>query len=82
MIELIAEIHEVYKLLQERKRQPSGAYDNSGRWYSDRPDLINVRSPSRTYPLSELAACRTKKYVKRVVEKYNCKTKQDILDNV
>jgi hypothetical protein len=67
-------IREVYQELKDRVINPSGTFDKAGRWYSDNPDLIAVRSQSRAYPYSEMAACRTLKYVVAVAEKFNCKS--------
>lgn len=76
------EIDIVYKMLKERVIHPSGTFDKAGRFYSANPDLINVRSPSRAWPNSHMLACRTKKYVKKVCEKYKCKTLEDLISNV
>jgi hypothetical protein len=67
-------IKKVYTELKEREIHPSGSFDQQGRWYAKNQDLISVRSPSREYPFSEMTACRTLKYVKRVAEKYNAKS--------
>ena len=75
-------IKEVYILLRDREINPTGSFDSSGRWYAYNSDLISVRSPSRAYPLSQLKACRTKKYVKAVAKHFNCQTKQELLNKV
>lgn len=71
-------INEIYQELKERMIHPTGTFDKGGRWYAENSDLINVRSPSRSYPYSEMTACRTKKYVKAVFEKISCKKVEDL----
>ena len=73
------EIKEVYKMLKDRAIHPSGGFDKAGRWYAEHADLIDVRSPSRSYPYSQMAACRTLKYVKAVAAHFDCKNKEDLL---
>ena len=75
-------INTVYQDLKDRKIHPSGKWDNGGRFYAKHADLISVRSPSRAYPLSEMAACRTKKYVAKVAGKFGCDTIETLLANV
>jgi hypothetical protein len=62
----------VYNELQERKIHPAGTFDKGGRFYLNNSDLVNVRTPSRTWPYSQMVAGRTKKYVRKVAEKYGC----------
>ena len=64
----------VYTMLKEREIHPSGTFDKAGRFYAEHDDLISVRTPSRAYPYSHMTACRTRKYVKKVCEKFECKT--------
>lgn len=71
-------IDQIYTELQSRAIHPSGKFDNAGRWYAENSDLISVRSPSRTWPYSQMVACRTKKYVKRVAEKFSCQTVEQL----
>ena len=75
-------IKEVAMMLKNREIHPSGRFDNGGRFYAANADLINVRTPSRAYPYSQMQACRTLKYVKAVVEHFNCETKEDVLKHV
>jgi len=75
-------IKNVYQQLKDRKIDPSGSFDNGGRWYAEHKDLINVRTPSRRWPYSELTACRTLKYVKAVAEKFGCDTEEELLKRV
>tara|TARA_R110000851_G_scaffold58783_2_gene136294 strand:+ start:419 stop:670 length:252 start_codon:yes stop_codon:yes gene_type:complete len=75
-------INTVYQELKDRKIHPSGKWDNGGRFYAKHGDLISVRSPSRAYPLSEMSACRTKKYVAKVAGKFGCDTIETLLANV
>lgn len=75
-------INEIYQLLKIRKINPSGTFDNAGRFYAANSDLINVRTPSRAWPYSQMVACRTKKYVKKVCEKFNCQTVEELRANV
>jgi len=65
-------------MLKDRQINPSGSFDSAGRWYADNSDLIDVRSPSRAWPYSQMLACRTKKYVSKVAAKYNATTVDQI----
>ena len=75
-------IKAVFGMLKNRDINPTGTFDDAGRWYAENDDLIDVRSPSRSYPYPEMVACRTKKYVTAVAEKFGCKTKKTILQHV
>jgi hypothetical protein len=75
-------INQIYQELKERMIHPSGKFDNGGRWYAENADLISCRTPSRAWPYSEMQACRTKKYVTKVAEKYNCKTTEELRASV
>ena len=78
-------IQTVYEMLKNRSIHPSGHFESSiptRRWHATHADLINVREPSRAYPWSEMSACRSKKYVKAVQEKYNCQTVEELRDTV
>ncbi len=63
-------VNKVYQLLKNRQINPSGNFDSAGRFYAKNADLISVRSPSRNYRYSQMTACRTKKYVQKVAEKF------------
>jgi hypothetical protein len=67
-------INEVYLQLKNREIHPSGTFDSAGRFHAANSDLISVRAPSRAWPFSHMVACRTKKYVKAVCEKFSCFT--------
>jgi len=69
---------EVYEKLRDRDINPSGRFDSGGRWYADNDQLISSRSPSRAWPYSQMTACRTLKYVKKVALYYNCKSAADL----
>lgn len=71
-------IQAVYEMLQNREIHPTGTFDGKGRFYATHDDLINVRAPSRSWPFSHMQACRTKKYVKAVYEKFDCKTIEEL----
>lgn len=73
------EINDVYEMLQARKLHPSGTFDNAGRFYLDDSDLVDVRSPSRSYPYSQMVAGRTKKFVKALVGKYRPQSKAELI---
>ena len=75
-------IDTVYKMLKNREINPSGQFDKGGRFYATNDDLIDVRTPSRAFPYSEMQACRTKKYVKSVCAKYSCTTLAELIDKV
>lgn len=69
----------VYNMLKNREIHPSGTFDKAGRWYADNSDLINVREPSRAWPYSQMAACRTKKYVSKIYDKYHPKDVKELV---
>jgi len=71
-------VEEIYQALKNREINPSGTFDKGGRFYAENSDCINVREPSRRWPYSEMVACRTKKYVKKVAEKFHCETKEQL----
>lgn len=71
-------INQIYHELKERMIHPTGKFDSGGRWFAENSELINVRSPSRAYPWSEMTACRSKKYVKACFEKFKCKKVEDL----
>jgi hypothetical protein len=73
------EIKEVFLLLRTRELNPKGKFDKAGRFYLDHADLVDVRDPSRAFPYSQLVAGRTLKYVKKVVEKFNPQSKDELL---
>ena len=75
-------IDTVYKMLKNREINPSGHFDKGGRFYATNDDLIDVRTPSRAFPYSEMQACRTKKYVKLVCDKYSCTTLAELIAKV
>lgn len=75
-------INEVYQMLKDRIINPQGTFDSSGRFYLSNNDLINVRTPSRAYPYSEMNAGRTKKYVAKVCDKYGCTTVRQLMNRV
>jgi len=74
-------IEAVYKKLKNREINPAGSFDSAGRFYALNEDLINVRAPSRAFPYSQMTACRTKKYVTKVAEKFN-PISQEELENL
>jgi hypothetical protein len=75
-------IKKVYDMLKNREIHPSGEFDKGGRWYAKNSDLINVRSPSRAWPYSQMLACRTLKYVKKVYDKYKPKNLKELISLV
>jgi hypothetical protein len=58
---------ELYIARRDRHAHPDGHTDNGGRWYpSDTEDCgvtNTIRSPSRAWPWSYMAACRTAAHV-------------------
>ena len=72
----------VYKMLQNREVHPSGTFDGARRFYAKNSELINVREPSRRWPNSHMSACRTKKYVRRVSDKFDCTTVKQLLQHI
>lgn len=60
----------VYNEAKERKIHPSGTFDKAKRWYPDdafKPFVDEVRSPTRGYPFSLMAHCRTRKFIKKLM---------------
>ena len=72
------DIKKVYRDLQNRDAHPLGRFDNAGRWFSDYSDMISVRYPSRRYPYSQMAACRTLKFLNALVERFDCKSIEEL----
>lgn len=72
------EIKKIYQELKARDIHPSGYFDNAGRWYAEHEELISVRAPSRSFPYSQMSACRTLKYVKAVCAEFDCKTEDEL----
>jgi len=72
----------VFRMLQDRKIHPSGTFDKQHRFYAENDDLINVRTPSAAWPFTEMIACRSRKYVTAVAEKFGCKTVKTLLRHV
>ena len=69
----------VHQQLKSKRIHPAGSFGKLGCWYTKQnEDLISVRAPSRNHPYSENTACRSKKYVKKVCKKYNCKTVEQL----
>ena len=75
-------IDAVYRELKERSIHPSGRFDKAGRFYAEHQELISVREPSRLYPLSQMSACRTKKYVAKVCGLFGCTTADELASRV
>jgi redox-regulated HSP33 family molecular chaperone len=71
-------IDTIFVDLQKRKINPSGEFDNAGRFYAENGNLINVRAPSRKWPYSQMVACRTRKYVLAVAKYFACQSEQDV----
>jgi len=72
-------VSEIHRALRKRIIHPTGEFDKRGRWYSINPDLISVRNPSTAFPLSQMIACRSKKYVAKVMEKYRCENLHQLM---
>lgn len=64
------DLKDVYLLLKERKLHPVGEFDKRGRFYLEDDELVDVRSPSASYPYSQMHAGRTAKFVRAMAEKY------------
>ena len=75
-------VERVYRKLQDREIHPSGRFDGAGRFYLTEADCVDVRSPSRRWPYSQMMAGRTKKYVKKIAVKYKCLTEKDLLNRI
>jgi len=69
----------VYEMLQNREIHPSGEFDKQKRFYLTHGHLVDVRSPSKAWPNSEMFAGRTKKYVKAVYQEFKPKTINSLL---
>jgi len=72
----------IHMMLKNREIHPRGSFDKAGRWYALNNCLLNVRSPSREYPYSQMQACRTLKYVRAVAKEFDCQSFNDILSNI
>ena len=75
-------INKIFEMAKSREIHPSGDLDKAGRWYPD--DLLSalmdsVRSPTRSYPWSYMSHCRTKKFIKKCVEKYQFTSLEEAL---
>jgi RPA family protein len=76
-------IQEVYEMLKARQVNPSGSFDNVGRfWGREEEFLKNIRTPSRAFPYSHMAALRTKKYVNFIAKKFKCSNKEMLLKHL
>jgi hypothetical protein len=66
------DIRRVYENRKNRIEHPEGQFDTAGRWYpSAREDAgvtSRIRTPSRAYPYSYMAACRTLKHVRMLAK--------------
>ena len=75
-------INEIYQQAKEREIHPSGDFDKKKRWY---PDFAierytdGVRTPSAAWPFSLMTHCRTKKFIKKMVEESGVKTLEEAL---
>lgn len=71
----------VYDKLDSRQIAPLGTWDNGGRFYIDDlySDLINVRNPSRSWPLSQWKAAHTRKFVSAVALKFQAFDEESLL---
>ena len=56
-----------YLRLQDREENPSGTFDDGGRWYPDAGEAQQccqgIRQPSRSYPYSLMTHCRSVEHV-------------------
>ncbi|EHR0227836.1 hypothetical protein KS670_003396 [Vibrio parahaemolyticus] len=75
-------VNKVYEMLQDSEVYPSGSFETANKFYADNSHLISCRAPSRAFPYSELNACRTKKYVAKVLQYYNCKSVKTLLKHI
>lgn len=76
---LKAAVAVVYADLKSRTINPRGKFDGAGRWYAAHAELVaHVRAPSRAWPLSQMAAARTKKYVTGVAAAMGCTTEIEL----
>ncbi|MDD9157462.1 hypothetical protein PVK64_14910 [Aliivibrio sp. S4TY2] len=74
-------VNKVYEMLKNSEVYPSGM-TKANKFYADNSHLISCRAPSRAFPYSELNACRTKKYVAKVLQYYNCKSVKTLLKHI
>jgi len=75
-------ITEIYQQAKNREINPCGDFDNKKRWYPC--DTLKVytdcvRTPSAAWPFSYMIHCRTKKFIKKMVEGSGVKTLEDAL---
>jgi len=67
----------VFHLLKTRAINPSGTFDRAGRWYpiAANSDLVDhLRAPSRAWPYSLMAGCRTRKFVAAIAARSGVET--------
>jgi hypothetical protein len=72
------EMKAVYLALKNRDKNPRGTFDKKGIFYITDSELINVRSPSRRYPYSQMNAARTAKFVKALAKKYRVRSLREL----
>ena len=72
------EINEEYLKLKNRVKNPAGEFDSAGRFYAEYSHLMDVRSPSRSYPYPEMVAARTKKFVKALAENFKVQSLEEL----
>jgi len=71
-------IDDAYILLRDRIENPAGEFDDAGRFYAEYSELMDVRSPSRNWPFPQMIAGRSKKFIKKLVEKYEVKSYKEL----
>lgn len=63
ILKAVYDVSAVWEDLKNRRIHPGGEFDSGGRFYSDFDGLgEGVRSPSRSWPYSQMTAARTEVY--------------------
>jgi hypothetical protein len=66
-------VDELYRKRQSRAVHPSGDFDKARRWLPSEQEECEccqtIRYPSRAYPFSLMAHCRTKKHIENLIAK-------------
>ena len=71
-----------FDVRKKLKLYPDGSFDNSKRWYPNDNEKCNccdsIRNPSRRFPRSFLAHCRTRKHISLLIQKLSSEEKEEL----
>ncbi|CAN8140345.1 hypothetical protein THIOSC15_2180001 [uncultured Thiomicrorhabdus sp.] len=76
----VESVNTVFEALKGRFENPRGNFDNVGRFYlsEDIKHLSSARTPSRSWPYSEMNEARTRKFIMKVWIDKDCKNINDL----